>query len=371
MKKLSIALVFGGRSGEHEVSLTSAFSFLAALDQDRFTVIQIGVSRQGQWLTGSGTLLHLASEANQSLLPEELRDRASSPDEREVTPLALTPVPQAAGLLSKVDAVFPLIHGTTGEDGCLQGFLELAVLPYVGSGVLGSALAMDKPMTKSVLSDAGLPIAPYQTVLRSRLRSNPAEVQGKIERSLRYPLFIKPANLGSSVGITKVHDKGELLDGLTLAARYDRRVIVEQGLDCREIECAVLGNDEPEVSPPGEIKPAGEFYDYDSKYVDDSGLLIPAPLSEEQTAEARRVAEAAFLALDLAGMARVDLFLEKSTGSFYVNEVNTIPGFTPISMYPKLWKAAGLSYNGLIARLVELAQQRHAELANRDTFETQ
>jgi len=371
LKKLSIALVFGGRSGEHEVSLTSAHSFLAALDRERFTVTQIGVSRSGRWFTGDGALFHLITEANQSLLPAELRDEAGNASNGEVSPLALTPEPKAAGLLSQVDAVFPLIHGTTGEDGCLQGLLELAELPYVGSGVLGSALAMDKPMTKSVLRDAGLPIAPYQTVLRSRLRSNPTAVQDDIEQNLRYPLFIKPANLGSSVGISKVHDRSELLDGLTLAANHDRRIIVEQGLDCREIECAVLGNDNPEVAPPGEIKPAGEFYDYDSKYIEDSGLLIPAPLTPEQAAEAKRVAKAAFLALDLAGMARVDLFLEKSSGRFFINEVNTIPGFTPISMYPKLWQNAGLTYNDLIARLVELAQQRHAESGSRDTVATQ
>jgi len=361
VKKLSIALVFGGRSGEHEVSLTSAHSFLESLDRDRFTVMQIGVSRSGRWFTGAGTLLRLIIEADQTLLPAELLQWASGSVEDEVTALALTPEPQSAGLLSQVDAVFPLIHGTTGEDGCLQGFLELAELPYVGSGVLGSALAMDKPMTKSVLRDAGLPIAPYQTVLRSRLRSNPTAVQDELEQSLRYPLFIKPANLGSSVGITKIHDRSELLSGLTLAAKHDRRIIVEQGLDCREIECAVLGNDNPEVAPPGEIKPAGEFYDYESKYVDDSGLLIPAPLTTEQATEAKRIAKAAFLALDLAGMARVDLFLEKPTDRFFVNEVNTIPGFTPISMYPKLWQNAGLSYNDLIARLVELAQERHGE----------
>jgi D-alanine-D-alanine ligase len=231
----------------------------------------------------------------------------------------------------------------------------------VGSGVLGSALAMDKLAAKAVLSAASLPLGPYLGLTRAELEADPAGVTRRIEAALDYPLFVKPANLGSSVGITKVHGPSELAEALGLAASYDRRVIVEAGLDAREIECAVLGNDAPEASLPGEILPAREFYDYDAKYVEDSELVIPAPLTDGQTAEARRLAVAAFKALDVSGMARVDLFLERASGRFCVNEVNTIPGFTPISMYPKLWVASGLSYNDLVSRLVELALERHRD----------
>jgi D-alanine-D-alanine ligase len=359
MKKIKIALVFGGRSGEHEVSLTSARSFIEALDPDRFTVIPIGITKRGRWLAGPGILEKLESRVD--FLPRH--GKKADPDVTPATPLP-EPADEPGALpapFAEADVVFPLVHGTYGEDGCLQGLFELADLPYVGAGVLGSALAMDKLAAKAVLSAAGLPVGPHLGLTRAELEENPSEVARKIEAALAYPLFVKPANLGSSVGITKVHGPRELAKALELAASYDRRVIVEGGLDAREIECAVLGNDAPEASVPGEILPAREFYDYDAKYVEDSELLIPAPIPPDRTAEARRLAVAAFKALDVSGMARVDLFLERASGRLYVNEVNTIPGFTPISMYPKLWVASGLGYNDLVARLVELALERHRD----------
>ncbi len=360
MEKIRIALVFGGRSGEHEVSLTSARSFIEALDPARFTVIPVGVTQEGLWLAGPGILAELESRVG--LLPKGVTD----PPPADISPA--TPLPEPAGAtvnapksFTEADVVFPLIHGTYGEDGCLQGLFELADLPYVGAGVLGSALAMDKLAAKAVLTAAGLPVGPHLGLTRAGLEADPEGVKIRIEAKLTYPLFVKPANLGSSVGITKVHDASELATAYAFAASYDRRIIVEQGIEGREIECAVLGNDSPEASVPGEIVPAREFYDYDAKYVEDSRLLIPAPLTTAQTTEAKRLTLAAFKALDVSGMARVDLFLERGTGRFLISEVNTIPGFTPISMYPKLWAASGLGYNELVARLVELALERHRD----------
>jgi D-alanine-D-alanine ligase len=360
MKKIRIALVFGGRSGEHEVSLTSARSFIEALDPERFQIIPVGITKQGRWLAGPRILEELENRAD--FLPKGRPD----PPPADVT--SATPLPEPVGgtanpprPFAEADVVFNLIHGTYGEDGCLQGLFELADLPYVGAGVLGSALAMDKLAAKAVLAASGLPVGPYLGLTRAELETNPEEARGRIEARIEYPLFVKPANLGSSVGVTKVHDQSELAAALELAASFDRRIIVEQAVEGREIECAVLGNDDPEASVPGEILPAREFYDYDAKYVEDSELLIPAPLTTAQAAEVRRLAVAAFKALDVAGMARVDLFLERATDRLLINEVNTIPGFTPISMYPKLWVASGLSYNDLVARLVELALERHRD----------
>ncbi len=360
MKKIRIALIFGGRSGEHEVSLISARSFIEALDPARFTVIPVGITQEGLWLAGPGILEELEKRAD--FLPKG----KPGPPTTDISPA--TPMPEPAGEtanlpqpFAEADVVFPLIHGTYGEDGCLQGLFELADLPYVGAGVLGSALAMDKLAAKAVLTAAGLPLGSYLGLTRAELEADLEGVKIRIEAKLTYPLFVKPANLGSSVGITKVHDASELATACKLAASYDRRIIVEKGIEGREIECAVLGNDSPEASVPGEIVPAREFYDYDAKYVEDSRLLIPAPLTHAQTTEARRLALEAFTALDISGMSRVDLFLERATERFLVNEVNTIPGFTPISMYPKLWVASGLSYNDLVARLVELALERHRD----------
>ena len=320
MKKVRVAIVRGGRSGEHEVSFRSAESILTAIDRDKYEVVPVTISHEGRW-----------------------------------DPFAISAEP---GDHSHVDVVFPIVHGTYGEDGTIQGLFELANVPYVGAGVLGSAIGMDKDVMKRLLRDAGLPIVEYWTVKSSDLDSF---LQREMH-NLPYPVFVKPANLGSSVGITKVHSPECLPVALQIAAEYDRKIVVERGVDAREIELSVLGNDDPIASVPGEIIPSREFYDYDSKYVDeDSRLLIPAPLTDVQVREAQRMALASFKALECSGMARVDLFLERPTGKFYVNEINTLPGFTSISMYPKLWEASGIPYTELIDRLITLALERHAD----------
>ncbi|MEJ2009903.1 MAG: D-alanine--D-alanine ligase [Acidobacteriota bacterium] len=264
--------------------------------------------------------------------------------------------------LPNIDVIFPVLHGTFGEDGTVQGLFELAGIPYVGAGVLGSAAGMDKDLMKRLFRDAGLPVVEWVVVLRGEWEQSPARLRRLIESKLGYPLFIKPANLGSSVGISKVHNRRELAPALDLAASYDRKVIVEKGFDAREIECSVLGNDQPEASVPGEILPVNEFYDYEAKYVKEgSELVIPAKLGRAETRRVRQMALEAFRAVDCAGMARVDFLLDRPSGNLFVNEVNTIPGFTPISMYPKLWEARGLPYPALLDRLIELALERHRE----------
>jgi D-alanine-D-alanine ligase len=364
-KRYRLALVFGGRSGEHEVSLSSARSFLDAVDPERFDVLQIGITLSGRWFTGPNILEQLADRARLGTVPGE-----GLPEEWVgLTPVAPLPeprdIPRPPGRshpLTEVDTVFNLVHGSYGEDGCLQGLFELVDVPYVGAGVAGSAAAMDKLLAKAVLRDAGLEVGDFEPVLRRELENDRRAVIDLLEVRLPYPMFVKPANLGSSVGVRKAEDRRRLGAALDYAAAFDRRIIVERAVTGDEIECAVLGNDAPRASVAGEIRPANEFYDYDAKYVDDSELLIPAPcLDESGQAEVRRLALAAFRALDIAGMARVDFFRERSTGRFIVNEVNTLPGFTPISMYPKLWVADGLEYNELVARLVELALERHAD----------
>ena len=320
MKKIRVGVIRGGRSGEHEVSLRSAESILKAIDRNKYDVVPITISHVGQW-----------------------------------DPFTLAAAPQTE---PAVDVIFPILHGTYGEDGTIQGLFELANMPYVGAGVLGSAVGMDKDVMKRLLRDARLPIVDYWTVLKPELSSF---LQAYIN-NLPYPVFVKPANLGSSVGITQAHSPEELPAALQTAAEYDRKIVVEKGVDAREIELSVLGNDNPIASVPGEIIPSREFYDYNAKYVDDdSRLLIPAPLTDNQVKEAQRMAIAAFKVLECSGMARADFFLEKSTGKFYVNEINTLPGFTAISMYPKMWEASGIPYTELIDRLITLALERHAE----------
>jgi D-alanine-D-alanine ligase len=320
MNKIRVGVIRGGRSGEHEVSLRSAESILKAIDRDKYDVVPITISHEGRW-----------------------------------EPFTISPDP---GTKPPVDVVFPIVHGTFGEDGTIQGLFELANLAYVGAGVLGSSVGMDKDVMKRLLRDAGLPIVDYWTVRKPDLEDF---LRAEMNR-LPYPVFVKPANLGSSVGITKARAPEELPAALQTAAEYDAKIVVEQGLDVREIEISVLGNENPTASVPGEIIPSREFYDYNSKYVDDnSRLLIPAPLSEAQLSETQRLAITSFKALECSGMARVDLFLERSTGKFYVNEINTLPGFTSISMYPKMWDATGLPYPKLIDRLITLAIERHAE----------
>ncbi len=352
-RKLRVMVLFGGRSGEHEVSLMSARSVLAALDRERYEVIEVGITLDGRWLTGRDAL-----EAFRAGRTEDL------------TPVTLYPDPTRPGLraladgaaITAVDVVFPVLHGTFGEDGTLQGLLEMADLAYVGAGVLGSALGMDKAAFKDVMRAHGIPVVESTLVLRAEWEQDRAAVLARCEALAPYPLFVKPANLGSSVGVNKAHDRAELSAALDEAARYDRRIVVERGLNAREIEVSVLGNDFPTASIPGEIIPAAEFYTYEAKYYDDrSQLRIPAPLSEEQTAAVRDLAVRAYTAIDCAGMARVDFLLDRDSGRFYLNEVNTLPGFTQISMYPKLWEASGLPYPRLLDRLIELALERKAE----------
>jgi D-alanine-D-alanine ligase len=343
MKKIRVGVIFGGRSGEHEVSLRSAESILKAIDRQKYDVVPIGITHEGRWLASKNALAMLpATEQIQKVLTDG-------------EPITLPAEPMPKGI---VDVIFPIVHGTYGEDGTIQGLLELANVAYVGAGVLGSAVGMDKDVMKRLLRDGGLPIVDYWTVRKHDVDSFLKAHIG----NLPYPVFVKPANLGSSVGITKVHAAEELPAALQTAAEYDRKIVVEQGVDAREIELSVLGNDDPIASVPGEIIPAHEFYDYNAKYVNEnSRLLIPAPLSENQKNDAQRLAIAAFKALECSGMARVDLFLEKPTGKFYVNEINTLPGFTSISMYPKMWEASGIPYPELIDRLITLAIERHAE----------
>ncbi len=356
MGKIRVGVVFGGRSGEHEVSLVSAASVIASLDKNKYEVVPIGITQEGRWLSSHNAVQLLKDRDSLDRVPEQFL--APEPHRR-----ALVSPGKPPSEATKLDVIFPLVHGTFGEDGTLQGLFELADIPYVGAGVLGSALGMDKIIQKQLFAEAGLPISKYVWFLSSDCVANARRVATACEKSLRYPMFVKPANTGSSVGITKAHDRKELLASLTTAAEFDRKVIVEQGIArIREIECSVLGNDTPECSLPGEIVPSNEFYDYDAKYVDGkSTAIIPAKLPAFTVKKLRALAIRAFTALDCAGMARVDFFVTKTSGKVYLNEINTIPGFTSISMYPKLWEATGLSYSKLLDRLIELALERHAQ----------
>ncbi|HVB29437.1 MAG TPA: D-alanine--D-alanine ligase family protein [Terriglobia bacterium] len=354
-KKIRVGVLFGGRSGEHDVSLTSAASVIKALDPSKYEVIAIGISREGHW--------HAVSRAVKS--PAEVFKKNNrvipSADPSDPDLVSLGSASRAQRKIG-VDIVFPVLHGTFGEDGTVQGLLELAAIPYVGAGVLGSAVGMDKDVMKRLFRDAGLPVVEWVVVLRDEWGEESVRVRKLIEGGIAYPLFVKPANLGSSVGISKVHGRRELASALSLAARYDRKIIVEKALTAREIECSVLGNDSPEASLPGEVVSVNEFYDYEAKYVKEgSELIIPAKLTRNQTRRARELAVRAFRATDCAGMARVDFLLECPSGKLFVNEINTIPGFTPISMYPKLWEASGLAYPKLLDRLIALGLERHRE----------
>ncbi|MBI3665653.1 MAG: D-alanine--D-alanine ligase [Acidobacteria bacterium] len=346
-KKIRVAVLFGGRSGEHEVSLRSAASVLAALDRHKYEALPIAIGKSGKWLTAAESA---------KLLPA-----AVQPTHPATQALEILPQPGSA---DAVDVVFPVLHGTFGEDGTVQGLLELAGVPYVGAGVLGSAVAMDKDVMKRLFRERGLPTPEHVAVLREQIRTRPARLVRKLEKQFDYPMFVKPANLGSSVGISKARNRRELAEALELAARFDRKVMIERAIVGREIECSVLGNDHPEASLPGEIIPSREFYDYEAKYIDEnSQLIVPAPLTAAQTRRVQRLAVEAFLVCECSGMARVDFFLERKTRRILVNELNTIPGFTSISMYPKLWEASGLAYRDLIDRLIQLALERHAEKA--------
>jgi D-alanine-D-alanine ligase len=348
--KLRVGVIYGGRSGEHEVSIASAAAIFKHLDPTRYEPVPIRIEKDGRWA--------LSGRVPTALSAGEVLRQAQTE--------ALQPVEPTAAVTSGVDVVFPVLHGPYGEDGTVQGLLELANVPYVGAGVLGSALGMDKAVMKTIFAAHGLPMVPHVTVMRREWEQDPDVVTARVAGELRYPVFVKPANLGSSVGISKAASDAALAGAMRLALQFDRKVVVEAGVPhVREIECAVLGNDAPEASIPGEIivtHPDG-FYSYDAKYVDATGSTwkIPAALPPETTERVRRLSVEAFRVLELAGMARVDFFLNGETGALYVNEVNTIPGFTAISMYPKMWEASGLSYTALLDRLIALALERHTE----------
>jgi D-alanine-D-alanine ligase len=345
-------VVFGGRSGEHEVSLASARAITQALGKSgRYEVVPVGITREGRWISSGEPMRELESEIG--YLPDGADLEVSGPPASAAENLP-------AGLAS-VDVVFPVLHGPYGEDGTIQGMLELAGVPYVGSGVLGSAAGMDKPTMKKIFAHHNLPQVGWVALTSKQWEKDREAWIREIESSLGYPCFVKPANLGSSVGIGRAEDTGELGDALDTASRFDRRIIVEEGVDAREIEVSVLGNEDPEVSVPGEIVIKKEgFYDYEAKYVEGGmELVVPAPIPDETTQEIRRIASTAYEAIDAAGMARVDFFLERGTNRLLLNEINTIPGFTPTSVYAELWAASGLSYEELLDRLIQFALERH------------
>lgn len=368
-KRIRVGVLFGGRSCEHEVSLQSAKAVLGAIDRDKYETVPIGVTKGGQWVAMQDPAL----VAEKAVLPGNGVEVSMLPDPSRKGLLPLTTghesTPAETAQASQLDVVFPLIHGPLGEDGTVQGLFDLAGIPYVGSGVLGSAVGMDKATTKALLEHQGLPVASYRVVLRGRWQSEPEVVIKQCEEKFPYPWFVKPANMGSSVGVCKVHNRAEAPAALDVAARYDRKLLVESAVeDAREIEVSVLGNDKPIASVPGEIAPSNEFYDYDAKYLDNaSRLIIPAELPTDVTEKIRHYALEAFRTLDCAGLARVDFLVRRSDDAIFVNELNTLPGFTPISMYPKLWEASGIPYRELIDRLIQLALERHQDLQQNKT----
>ncbi len=366
--------MYGGRSGEHEVSVASAASIIRHLDRSRYEPIAIRIEKDGRWtladklptaISAADVIEQMRLEAARPIRPRrEAHLMAYPADETILTLERRGPMDDAVSVTGlRLDVVFPVLHGPYGEDGTVQGLLELANVPYVGAGVLGSAVGMDKAVMKTLFAAAGLPIVPHIVVIRPEWARDPQQVTARVAGELRYPVFVKPANLGSSVGISKAASDADFASAMTLALQFDRKIIIEAAVpQAREIECAVLGNDVPDASVPGEIVPSREFYDYEAKYLDHgSKAFIPAPLSEAQVKDIQRLSIAAFRALDGAGMSRVDFLLAGETGTIYLNEVNTIPGFTTISMYPKMWEASGLPYPALIDRLIALALERHAE----------
>src|SRR3984885_4541968 len=405
MAKIRVGILFGGRSGEHEVSLLSAASVVKAIDKTKYEVVPIGITKDGRWLTAEHAerLLHgdaalsgagsgadknvratqtlragdpeatpgaavLAAGSSVVVPPEPRRESALQPFQTDAK-VADIGLRRAADRAINVDVIFPVLHGTFGEDGTIQGLLELADIPYVGAGVLGSAAGMDKDIMKSLFIAAGIPIVKHVTILRSAWESQPKKVSKLVENKLKYPVFVKPANLGSSVGISKAHDRKELGPAIIEAAKFDRKIVIEQGVGgsdikhkAREIECAILGNDDPLASVPGEIVPIKEFYDYNAKYLaEGSELITPAKHTKLETKKIQTLAIQAFKAVDCSGLARVDFLMDAKTRKIYLNEINTMPGFTSISMYPKLWAASGLAYPDLIDRLIQLGLERHKD----------
>ena len=388
MKKLRVGILFGGRSGEHEISLLSAASVMEAIDKNKYEVVPIGITKEGRWVTSlHAENLLKGKSSGQHLRAGDPQATSSAAVLAAGDSIIVPPVPAAGDLVPfesdapanpgparnrgpeavQVDVIFPVLHGTFGEDGTIQGLLELADIAYVGAGVLGSAAGMDKDVMKRLFAQAGLPIVKHLTVMRRDWDAEPKQIRREIERKLRYPVFVKPANLGSSVGISKVHSAAELSAAMDEAARYDRKIIVEQGVGgkkqkARELECSVLGNDDPLASVVGEIIPGREFYDYEAKYLEEgSELLIPAHLTKSQMKSVQEMAIGAFKVTDCAGLARVDFLMDPQTKKIYLNEINTMPGFTAISMYPKMWAASGMSYPALIDRLIQLGLERQEE----------
>jgi D-alanine-D-alanine ligase len=358
-KKLRLGMIFGGRSGEHEVSLMSARSVLSALDPEKYTVTEIGITHDGVWMVGDDVLEVMVAEHYTSLSPATV---LPDPTRHGLFMMNGSNHDEMLQYLTDLDVVFPLLHGTFGEDGTIQGLFEIAGLAYVGAGVLGSSVGMDKGIFKDVMRANDIPVLESMIILRNEIQVDIEPVLVRCEQVAPYPLFVKPANLGSSVGVSKCRNRSDLLEGVMDAARYDRRILVERGVNGREIEVSVLGNDQPEASVPGEVIPSREFYSYEAKYHDGSSeLLIPAPITDELVSQVQSIAKKAYQAIDCAGMARADFLLDKDSGDLYLNELNTIPGFTKISMYPKLWEVSGLSYRELVDRLIELALERKSE----------
>jgi len=360
IKKIKVGIIFGGRSGEHEVSFCSASSIIKAIDKDKYTVVPIGITKEGRWISpqdsvsalqsgkikGKSTVILLNDPSGSALVRIDNNQRLDK-----------------SSTLEKLDIIFPVLHGPYGEDGTVQGLLELADIPYVGAGVTASAISMDKDLMKTIFKQKDLPILKWMTIKRKEWQKDKEKILSLVQDNFEYPLFVKPTNLGSSVGITKVHKKEELEKAIDLASSYDRKILIEKGLEeVREVECSVLGNDEPQVSVVGEVKPAGEFYDYDSKYTDkETQLIVPADLPDAVSRKVQEIALRAFKAVDAAGMARVDFFVSRKENKIYLSEINTIPGFTSVSMYPRLWEASGISYSELIDRLIQLALERHQD----------
>lgn len=378
--KARVGVVFGGRSGEHEVSLMSAQAVMAALEKSGYEVVPLGITREGKWVTGGNPMRLLEGIARgeaAALLAEGLpptedasgRSRGGESASRALVASETKLIPGVnSGGIPQVDVIFPVLHGPYGEDGTIQGMLELAGVPYVGSGVLGSALAMDKAAMKAVFKAEGFPTPKHVLVMRADWQESQEDVLRCVQEEIDFPCFVKPANLGSSVGVTKVRAAEQLAHALDIACRYDRRVIVEQAIPAREVECSVLGNDRPIASLPGEIVPHREFYDYVAKYIDTSTeFIIPANLPAGTIRQIQDLAVRGFIALDCAGMARADFFVDRLSGQVYINELNTIPGFTNMSMYPKMWEASGISFPDLVDRLVQLALERHEDRARAST----
>ncbi len=390
--KLRVGILFGGRSGEHEVSLLSAASVLNAIDKTKYEVVPIGITKDGRWLTAEHAERLLKGDKGEGARATQTQLRAGDPEatpgaavlaagESVVVPpeparrdAGLAPFQTDASALRRasdrainVDVIFPVLHGTFGEDGTIQGLLELADIAYVGAGVLGSAAGMDKDIMKSLFRAAGLPIVKHVTILRAEFEREPKKVQKLVESQLKYPVFVKPANLGSSVGISKAHNRQELAPAIQEAAKFDRKIVIEEGVGgkknkAREIECAVLGNDHPKASVAGEIIPCKEFYDYEAKYqLEGSEGVIPAKITKPEMKTVQKLAIAAFQAVDCAGLARVDFLMDPKSRKIFVNEINTMPGFTAISMYPKMWAASGLSYPELIDQLIQFGIERHQD----------